>query len=116
MIVATVAGIGTRSNFSRAIIASSVIILIPSISYFYVLVFMLIPFMEFVRSYESFGKAEAKAYFAMFMFLFCVLALLPQSYIVHTVIVFAMLVMECRRAFKNDIIPFFKNRKTLKEA
>lgn len=116
MVIATVAGIGTRNNFSRAIIASSVIILIPSISYFYVLIFMLIPFMELVRSYESFGKIEAKAYLAMFMFLFCVLALLPQSYIIHTVIVFAMLVIECRRAFRNDIIPFFKNRKTLKEA
>lgn len=116
MLVATVAGIGAKNNFTRSIIASSVIILIPSISYFYVLIFILIPFMEFIKDYEAFEKTEARLYCIMFMFLFCTFALLPQSYLLHTVIVFAMLAIECKRSFKKDIIPYFKNKKALKQA
>ena len=116
MIVSTVAGIGTKNNFTRAIIASSIMILIPSISYFYVIVFILIPFMEFIKEYESFERTEAHLYVAMFMFLFCTFALIPQVYLLHTVTIFAMLAIECTRAFKRDIIPYFKNKKALKEA
>lgn len=116
MIVTTVAGIGTKSRFSRAVIGASVMILIPSISYFYVLVFILIPFMEFIKDYDSFEKTEAHLYIAMFMFIFCTFTLIPQIYLLHTVTVFAMLAIECTRAFRKDIIPYFKNKKALKEA
>ena len=114
LLIATVAGIGTRSSFTRSAIAASIVILVPSISYFYVLVFMLIPFLEYLKSYDSFGKVDRRIYTTTFMFIFCAITLLPQAYLLHTVAVFAMLAIECRRSVKNDVIPYFKNKKAVK--
>ena len=69
-VVATVSTLITQDNFSRAVICSSTIALIPSVSYFYVLSFMIIPFLEFIKNYDRIRRYKQVIYKFFFMFLF----------------------------------------------
>jgi len=75
---------------------------------------MLLPFMEFLKSYEEFSVFDRRLYFWSFMFIFCALVLIPQNYLVHTILIISLAIRECKRAFKNDVIPFLKSKKALK--
>lgn len=110
-LVATVTGIGTRSSFSRALLATSVVVLFPTVSYFYVLTFTLIPFMEFLRSYDCFSPIKQRLYAAGFFFLFFTFFLLPQCFIPHTLIILAMFGTEAYGVIKHELIPFFRARR-----
>ena len=48
----TVAAIATKNDFSRLLICSAIVVLIPSISYFYVIIFTILPFLEFLLKSE----------------------------------------------------------------
>jgi hypothetical protein len=110
--VSTVLATVTRSNFSRALIASSVLILVPSISYFYVLIFSIIPFMEFIKNYNSFGRKKQAVYVAAYFFMLFTLSLLTKNYIVHSLVLLAMFIIECHGIIKNEVIPYFLKRKS----
>ncbi len=86
----------TKSSLSRAVIASAVVALIPPVSYFYVLIFLLIPFLEFVRSYENIPKPKQRLYTALFCFLFFSPTILAQQYILHTVAIILMSAIEIK--------------------
>ena len=102
---ATVTAIAAKSDLSRAIIASAVLILIPSISYFYILIFEIIPFLEYLRAYDSLPTWKCKLYGAMFMFMFIAILLLPQCFIPHALIILVMLIMEQKNVVQNDMLP-----------
>ena len=108
---ATLTGIATRSPFSRAVIATAVMVLFPTVSYFYVLIFTIVPFMEFLRDYDNLSEKKQKAYTAGFFFLFMTFFLLPQCFIPHGLIVLAMFVAEAYNVIKQELIPFFKRSK-----
>ena len=114
-ILATVTAVAARSNLSRAMIASAVMIMIPSITYFYVLIFMIPPFIEMLRDYDTLSNFKKRLYPAAFLFLFTTFLLLPQCYIPHTLIVIALMVTEEVSVIKNELIPYFKNRKLTKK-
>ena len=115
-VTATVTAIVARSELSRAIIASSVLILIPSISYFYILIFEIIPFMEYLRSYDSLPNWKRKLYGAMFMFMFIAPLLLTQCFIPHALIIVAMLIIEQKNVVQNDIVARIKKKASVKKA
>ena len=102
----------TRSNFSRLVICFTIIILIPSVTYFYVLVFAIIPFIEYLRSYDSLDRTTQRLYGFMFMFLLLTPVLLPLIYLPHALIVLFMAVLEILRVFKQEIIPDYKEKKS----
>ena len=111
-LVTTVAAVYTKSNFTRATLAAGILALVPSISYFYILIFTFIPFMEFLRDFESMGKTRRTLYSVFFIFLFLTPTIIAQNYVIHSLIIATMLVTECVRVFKNEM---FKKR-TKKEA
>lgn len=115
-LAATVLAVCAKSNFSRAVICTGIIILIPSVTYFYVLIFMIIPFMEYFKNYDSIPKKERIMYLALFMFIAITPIMIPQFYIPHALIVIFIMCYEGTKVIRKDIIPFFKNRKKLKEA
>ncbi len=102
--VSTVTAVYTRSSFSRTAIAASVAILIPSVSYFYVLIFAFLPFMEFIRGYDSFSSAKRGLYIAIFSLLLLTPTLIPFNYIPHSAAVMVMLVVECVGVIKNEML------------
>ena len=110
-LVATIAAVYTRSDLSRAVICSAIIILIPSVSYFYVLIFELIPFMEYFKSYDSLSKRNRIIYGALFMFIFIVPIMIPQFYIPHTLIIIFMVACEVYKIITKEMIPRIKGRK-----
>ncbi len=114
-VAATVTAIATRSNLSRALICSGIVILIPSITYFYVLVFEIVPFMEYLKAYDTLSKKTRIIYGAMFMFLMFTPILLPQVYIPHVLIIIFMVSAEMYKIVRREIIPFFKNKKKSKK-
>ena len=114
-VIATVTATVTRSNLSRAVICASVIILIPSVSYFYVLIFEIIPFMEYLMEYDSLSKRNRIIYGVLFMFLMFTPILLPQFFIPHALIVIFMAACEVYKVTGKEIIPWFKNRKKIKK-
>ena len=101
--VATVTAIFTRSDFSRLVIASAVVVLIPSVSYFYVLVFTMLPFMEFLMNYEKLPISKQRLYFVLFTVLFLTPLILSKYFILQSLAVIVMLTVECVGVFKNEL-------------
>ncbi|MBE6577867.1 MAG: DUF2029 domain-containing protein [Ruminococcaceae bacterium] len=110
----TVAAVYTRNSFSRAAIASAIVILVPSISYFYILIFALLPFMEFLRGYEDMDKRRRILYTVTFLFLFLTPTILAKNFIVHSLLIIIMLGVECARVFKCEMLPNIRKKALVK--
>ncbi|MBQ9111982.1 MAG: DUF2029 domain-containing protein [Clostridia bacterium] len=102
-LTATVAAVYTRSDFRRCAIASSVIILIPSISYFYVLIFAFLPFMEFIRSYESLPEYKQRLYTVLFLVIFFTPFILPKYFLAQSFAIITLFVIECAEVFGKEM-------------
>ncbi len=100
---ATVCAIVTRSTLARLIIAAAVVVLIPSVSYFYVLIFMTLPFMQFVREYDTLPCFKQRLYTLLFLVIFFTPLILPINFILQSLSVIIMLVTECTGALKSKI-------------
>ncbi len=100
----------TSSTLSRSIIASAVVILIPSISYFYVLIFAFIPFIVLIRDWHKVSKGKQLLYGALFLFLFFTPALLPQCFVPHALCILLMLVLELKEVIGGEIVPYLKRK------
>ena len=101
-LVSTAAAIYTRSELSRYLIASAVVILVPSVSYFYVLVFMLLPFMEFFKEYDSIEPRKRLLYTVLFFVLFLAPLILAKNFILQALAVIIMLTLELITVFGNE--------------
>ena len=101
----------TRSGLSRAVISSAIIIFIPSVSYFYVLVFEIIPFMEFIKHYDELDSLKRRLYMALFLFIFFTIALLPQNFILHSLAVTVMFVVEIKDVLKKELPVLLKKKR-----
>ena len=102
LLLSAIAASITKSPLSRAVIASAVVALIPPVSYFYVLIFLAIPFMEFVRSYEDVPKPKRRLYAALFCFLFFSPTILAQQYILHTAAILLMCAIEIKDVLQKE--------------
>ena len=102
-ILATVTATATRSNFSRSVIAAGVVILVPTVSYFYTLIFTIIPFGYLLCKRDSLSRRARTIYFVIFGFLFFTPALLFQNYLLHTLCVTALATTECIRVIKEKV-------------
>ncbi len=91
----TVCAVYTRSELSRYVIAAAVVVLIPSVSYFYVLIFMTLPFMCFIREYDSLPVIKQRLYSALFLVMLFAPLLLPKNFLLQSLAVIAMLTSEC---------------------
>ncbi len=107
---ATVTAIATRSPLSRAMIAASVVILVPSVSYFYVLVFSILPFMEFFTHYDELSLFKKRLYFLSFFFLFFTFFVVPQCFIPHALVILLLLVTEVVTVLRNELLPKIKKQ------
>ncbi|MBE6535305.1 MAG: DUF2029 domain-containing protein [Ruminococcaceae bacterium] len=104
MIFATVTAIAARSDLSRYVIAVSTFALIPSVSYFYVLIFILIPFMQFIREYDALPRYKQILYSLFFMTFLCTAFVIPMYFVPQTLIIITMLVIEGTDTIKKDMI------------
>lgn len=77
LLMFAVAAVVTDDTLKRAILSICAIALVPPVSYFYVMIFSLIPFMEYFREFEQHAVAENKQCFA-----FCVLLFFYPLYII----------------------------------
>ena len=109
--IATVLAVFTRSDFSRSLIASSVVVLLPSISYFYVLIFTLIPFLEFLIICDSFSLRQRRFYSLCFLLLFFTPMILTKNFIFHSLTVILMLITESSRVVRNELLPALSKKK-----
>lgn len=104
----TVLAIRTKSQFSRSLIAAAIILLIPTVSYFYVLTFMLIPIMEFFKHYNSFTKAKQIRCLILFGFLFFSPLLLFGCFVPQSIVVMLLLGLECKDVIQAEGFLFAK--------
>lgn len=107
----TFAAIYTRDNFSRYVIAAAIVILIPTISYFYILIFICLPFMEFVKTAETMDNRRATFYLISFMFLFATCFILAINFTIHLLLVLSMFIIEVTRIIRGELIPKIKTKK-----
>lgn len=101
--VSTVCAVYTRSDLSRHAIAAAIVILIPSVSYFYVLIFALLPFMEFLKNYDSLEAGRRRLYTVLFLVIFFSPLILSKNFILQSLAVMVMLASECIRVIKKEI-------------
>ena len=100
----------TRSTLSRTVIASSAVILIPAISYYYVLIFALIPFLVFVRDLEELPRWKRGLYASLFLFLLFTPALLTFCYIPQALCILALLLCELFEVARGELLPWLRKR------
>ena len=106
-VICAVAAIITKNQLSRYVISGAAIILIPPISYFYVLIFTILPFLEFLKEYERIQAGKRKFYTLAFLFLFLMPTMVAQNYIIHSLLILTMLLWEivsvCRERIPDTI-------------
>ena len=102
---ATFFAVLAKSDFSRYVIATAVVVLIPSISYFYVLVFSILPFMEYLAHYDELPKYKQRLYFWLFAFLLFTPLIITQFFLPHTLVLLTMVIVECLSVYKTDLKP-----------
>ena len=103
----TYAAIATQSNFSRYAICFAIVVLIPTISYFYVIIFAILPFLEYIRVYSQLSIKKRCFYFFAFSFLFLTPFIVAKNFVVHALIITLILAIE--------IISVFSERKRLRQ-
>ncbi len=111
-VVSTPVAILTKSDFTRSLVAVSVIMLIPSITYFYVFVFMIVPLLEFIFHYEEISAKRRRLYTPLFLILFFTPFIMPQFYIPHALLILAMWGCEIVWFIRDEAIPFIQKDKT----
>ena len=104
-LAATFFAVIAKSDFSRYVIATAVVVLIPSISYFYVLVFSILPFMEYLAHYDELPKHKQRLYFWLFAFLLFTPLIITQFFLPHTLVLLTMVAVECLSVYKTDLKP-----------
>lgn len=109
--VAAVTATVTRSDFSRSVIATGIIILIPSVSYFYVLVFTFLPLLELIKHADEFSEQKKKLYTALYLLMYSCCFLLTQCFIPHALIILFMFVTEVFCVIQREILPWIKAKK-----
>ena len=92
--IGTYAAVATKSNLSRYAICFAVVILIPSISYFYVIIFALLPFLEYIRVYNTLGLGKRIFYFLAFMLLFITPFVIAKDFTLHSFTIIAIFIIE----------------------
>ncbi len=104
-LIATVLAVFTKSNFSRSVIAAAIVVLIPSVSYFYVLIFTLIPLFEFINTYDTHSRRKQILYTVLFLFLVFTPTILAKYFLGHSLIVMLMLGVELCEVAKKEFLP-----------
>lgn len=67
-VVSVIFGLKAKNDFSLSIIVMCAITLIPSVSYFYLIIFAIVPIMEFIKCRKNMSKARKYYYTAFFLF------------------------------------------------
>ena len=93
-IVGTYAATATKSDLSRYSICFAIVTLIPSISYFYTIIFALLPFLEFIRVFDTLSQKKRIFYFAAYLFLFTAILVFPKFFVIHSLVIMAIYVTE----------------------
>ncbi len=110
-LVSTPLAIVTKSNFSRSMIVSAVILLVPSVTYFYVLIFLVIPLMDFLFHSEEFSPKKRRVYEILFLCLFFAPFIIAQCFIPHALIIVAMWITELVSVIKGEVLPYLETKK-----
>ena len=111
LVIAAITATITKSDFSRSVIAAGIIILIPSVSYFYVLIFTFLPLLEFIKHADEFSERKKKLYTLLFLLMYSCCFLLTQCFIPQALIVILMFVSEEIFVIRQEIVPWLKARK-----
>lgn len=101
--VSTYTAIVTKSNLSRFAICFAVVILIPSISYFYVIIFAILPFLEYIRVYSTLELSKRIFYFLAFMLLFITPFVIAKDFTMHSFTIIAILIVEVVSVIKERV-------------
>ena len=107
-ILCCVAAIATKNDFSRLMICSSIVVLVPSISYFYVLTFTVLPFLNFILNNKNDEpKSRFNLYLFAFLFLYSPIFVFAGIYLLHSIVILILLGVEVVSVFKNEIFKSF---------
>ncbi len=99
----TVAAITTKNDLARLLICACIVILIPSISYFYVIVFTVLPLLEYIKNCDSIPTGRSKLYLFSFIFLYITVFAITRFFLLHSLLLVSLFVYEVVRVFKNEI-------------
>ena len=99
-LLGTYASIATKSDLSRYSICFAIVTLIPSISYFYTIIFAILPFLEFIRVFDTLQKNKRIFYFAAYLFLFTSLFVFAKFFVIHSLVIIAIYVTEILSVIK----------------
>ena len=99
----TYTAVATRSNLSRYSICFAVVTLIPSISYFYTMIFAILPFLEYIRVFDTLSKRKQIFYFCAFAFLFSAILVFPKYFVIHSLVIITIFIAETRSVIKERI-------------
>ncbi len=93
-LLSTYTAIVTKKDLSRYIICFGVVTLIPTISYFYTIIFAVIPFLEYIRRFTELSMRKRIYYFVSFNILFITPLVFGINFILQSVTIISLLTVE----------------------
>ena len=96
----TYSAVATKSDLSRYSICFAIVTLIPSISYFYTIIFALLPFLEYIRVFDTLHQKKRVFYFAAYLFLFTAILVFPKFFVIHSLVIMAIYGIEVATVIK----------------
>ena len=101
-LLSTAVAVTTKSNFTRYVICFAMVALIPTVSYYYITIFAILPFLEFIRTSESMKPSHRAFYTFGFLFLFTTVLIVGYAFFLHSCVIVAMLALELWRAIRYE--------------
>ncbi len=95
LVLSAICAMLATAELSRLLISACAVVLIPPVSYFYVLIFMTLPFALFIFEYNTLPVFKQRLYTALFLVILSTPLMLPRSFILQSLSVIILLMTEC---------------------
>ena len=93
-LIGTYSAITAKTDLSRYSICFAIVTLVPSISYFYTIIFAILPFLEYIKVFDTLSKAKKIFYFASFTFLFTTIFVFGKFFVIHSLVIMTIFAVE----------------------
>lgn len=100
LLILAVAAVVTEDSVKRGVLSLCAVALVPPVSYFYVVIFAIVPFISYLTVYERHGIKENKKFFLCCLLLFFYPFYAVRCYVISSIILIILAAVTVYKIFK----------------
>ena len=100
LLILAVAAVVTEDSVKRGVLSLCAVALVPPVSYFYVVIFAIVPFINYLTFYERHGIKENKKFFLCCLLLFFYPFYAVRCYVISSIILIILAAVTVYKIFK----------------